>query len=610
MEANASSNNRNTAALNNGVSTRANASAIIAIRQLDVSTRVNASSNNRNTSALNNGVSTRANASSNNRNTSALNNGVSTRTNASTSSATSRTPASTSNAAATARPTSSSNANAPNVNAITPARRPPSSSNANSPTINAITPARRPTTALNLNAGIALYHPHNDNLKYRLQQYPQSVTSTVSSQSLVNVQMRPLAFYDVIEVLLAPSRLSFNQSTAAAALSAIHRALFQFPRPKQIAQVDAIIRLCAYDVASMEREQDDNFPPRLTVEVNYERISLPYIYTNNPGQPMQVENGPATPIAISNMKSLDRVSNVMKLAWHHDNNSKIKNYAVSINLMKRRTGKELVQRLRSLGVRDKQWTKEMSTATDKDVCAQTPIKASLACPVGKIKMNLPCRALPCKHLQCFDAETFICMQEKKPFRFSSALYVTSISTLTTLESMAPGANLNIEIEPDGTWAPAKTEKERTRSATTTSFGSNNIHDTINLDDDDDEEEVEKNIQSNMISSSSCINVYSPPATSTCDEEPEVIDLDSSSSIEGDDESRPEAVESDHHSPPCSPPFSSAEETAQEESESCSVSSEPPTPSSSQSANPNFGNPQGKKYRRIVTFDDSSDSDSQ
>ncbi|ODM91376.1 E3 SUMO-protein ligase PIAS1 [Orchesella cincta] len=162
---------------------------------------------------------------------------------------------------------------------------------------------------------------------------------------------------------------------------------------------------------------------------------------------MQVENGPATPIAISNMKSLDRVSNVMKLAWHHDNNSKIKNYAVSINLMKRRTGKELVQRLRSLGVRDKQWTLAMNEFT------------------------VSCSS--CKHLQCFDAETFICMQEKKPFRvFKCPVCNQHINFddfridgyfVELLGKLAPGANLNIEIEPDGTWAPAKTEKERTRA---------------------------------------------------------------------------------------------------------------------------------------------------
>ena len=43
------------------------------------------------------------------------------------------------------------------------------------------------------------------------------------------------------------------------------------------------------------------------------------------------------------------------------------------------------------------------------------LRLGLRCPLGKMRMSLPCRAYPgCKlHVQCFDASMFIQMNEKK-----------------------------------------------------------------------------------------------------------------------------------------------------------------------------------------------------
>ena len=34
--------------------------------------------------------------------------------------------------------------------------------------------------------------------------------------------------------------------------------------------------------------------------------------------------------------------------------------------------------------------------------------------LGKMRLTIPCRALTCSHLQCFDATLYIQMNEKKP----------------------------------------------------------------------------------------------------------------------------------------------------------------------------------------------------
>jgi hypothetical protein len=49
---------------------------------------------------------------------------------------------------------------------------------------------------------------------------------------------------------------------------------------------------------------------------------------------------------------------------------------------------------------------EKLTDTDLEV-ATTTLKVSLLCPLGKMRMKIPCRANTCSHLQCFDASTFL-----------------------------------------------------------------------------------------------------------------------------------------------------------------------------------------------------------
>ena len=41
-------------------------------------------------------------------------------------------------------------------------------------------------------------------------------------------------------------------------------------------------------------------------------------------------------------------------------------------------------------------------------------QVSLACPLGKMRMRVPCRPNTCDHLQTFDAELFLQMNQKKP----------------------------------------------------------------------------------------------------------------------------------------------------------------------------------------------------
>ena len=121
------------------------------------------------------------------------------------------------------------------------------------------------------------------------------------------------------------------------------------------------------------------------------------------------------------------LSNNIKIKWAAEHG---KGWVVSVFLVKKLTSDQLLDRLKERGTKNKEFTQEMikkKLNDEDDDVATTDIKVSLACPLGKMRMSAPCRPSTCDHLQCFDANLFIQMNEKKPtwlcpVCYSPALY--------------------------------------------------------------------------------------------------------------------------------------------------------------------------------------------
>jgi E3 SUMO-protein ligase PIAS1 len=52
-------------------------------------------------------------------------------------------------------------------------------------------------------------------------------------------------------------------------------------------------------------------------------------------------------------------------------------------------------------------------ANDPDVVA-TSQNLSLKCPITYMRLKVPCRGLGCNHIQCFDATSYLQLQEQGP----------------------------------------------------------------------------------------------------------------------------------------------------------------------------------------------------
>jgi len=236
-----------------------------------------------------------------------------------------------------------------------------------------------------------------------------------------NVKLKKLPFYDLHGDLLQPTGLVAQGS------SRFQEAQFQFQlTPQQATDIasnrdirmgskldylyQVQIRFCPLDSTA---EQGDEFPPSICVQINGKMCPLPNpIPTNKPNvEPKR----PPRPINITPLCKLSPIlQNTVNVKWAADYG---KGWVVGIWLVEKLSSEQLHERLTSKGKRDPEFTRSLikkKLSDDDDGIATTNLKVSVACPLGKMRMSMPCRPQSCDHLQCFDAALYLMMNEKKP----------------------------------------------------------------------------------------------------------------------------------------------------------------------------------------------------
>lgn len=149
---------------------------------------------------------------------------------------------------------------------------------------------------------------------------------------------------------------------------------------------------------------------------------------------------------------------------------------------------ELVTKIQGRRIHKESVIQELTkAANDPDVVATSQV-LSLKCPLSYTRLRAPCRSTSCNHVQCFDATSYLQLQEQgpqwicpicnKPAAFENLAvdqYVKDILDHTS-ESTE-----QVTIEPDGQWrAQASSEPEPKRPRYSSGVNASVI------DDDDDE----------------------------------------------------------------------------------------------------------------------------
>ncbi|XP_010839255.1 PREDICTED: E3 SUMO-protein ligase PIAS2 isoform X1 [Bison bison bison] len=294
-----------------------------------------------------------------------------------------------------------------------------------------------------------------------------------------DVQLKNLPFYDVLDVLIKPTSLvqssiqRFQEKFFIFALTpqqvreiCISRDFLPGGRRDYTVQVQ--LRLC---LAETSCPQEDNYPNSLCIKVNGKLFPLPG-YAPPPKNGIE-QKRPGRPLNITSLVRLSSaVPNQISISWASEIG---KNYSMSVYLVRQLTSAMLLQRLKMKGIRNPDHSraliKEKLTADPDSEIATTSLRVSLMCPLGKMRLTIPCRAVTCTHLQCFDAALYLQMNEKKPTWIcpvcdKKAAYESLILDGLFMEILNDCTDVDeIKFQEDGSWCPMRPKKEAMKVST-------------------------------------------------------------------------------------------------------------------------------------------------
>ncbi|CAL8092728.1 unnamed protein product [Calicophoron daubneyi] len=183
---------------------------------------------------------------------------------------------------------------------------------------------------------------------------------------------------------------------------------------------------------------DDVLPVHLLVQVNGRPVQLPPLLpSNRPG--MDGRRNPR-PINITQfLRVSPAVPNYIKLTWTHDYAAFTYNL-VGIYLMHKRSPQHLCSLLQSVAfcnadkmkselIRKLQPKADHNKSVDSsgdliandecgddddDIVMPNTLPVQLLCPLSKCRIEVPVRGRDCRHVQCYDATTYLIINERKP----------------------------------------------------------------------------------------------------------------------------------------------------------------------------------------------------
>ncbi|KAH8724714.1 E3 SUMO-protein ligase PIAS1 [Phaeosphaeriaceae sp. PMI808] len=151
---------------------------------------------------------------------------------------------------------------------------------------------------------------------------------------------------------------------------------------------------------------DIAFPSQIEVRINNEEIKANYKgLKNKPGSTRPADITSQVRISPANYRNALVVTYALTQ----------KKYNLFIYMVKKFTVEELTQRIKQRNLITRQFVlnEMMKKANDPDIEVGSSVM-SLKDPISTLKINTPCRSTICTHNQCFDAESFLQLQEQAP----------------------------------------------------------------------------------------------------------------------------------------------------------------------------------------------------
>ncbi|XP_029421251.1 E3 SUMO-protein ligase PIAS4 isoform X2 [Nannospalax galili] len=254
------------------------------------------------------------------------------------------------------------------------------------------------------------------------------------------VRLVKLPFFNMLDELLKPTELvpqsteKLQESPCIFALTPRQVELIRNSRELQpgVKAVQVVLRICYSDTSS---PQEDQYPPNIAVKVNHSYCSVPGYYPSN--KPGVEPKRPCRPINLTHLMYLSSATNRITVTWGNYG----KSYSVALYLVRQLTSSELLQRLKTIGVKHpelcKALVKEKLRLDPDSEIATTGVRVSLICPMNEKK------------------PTWTCPVCDKPAAYDQLIIDGLLSKIL---SECEDAD-EIEFLADGSWRSIRAEKE-------------------------------------------------------------------------------------------------------------------------------------------------------
>ncbi|KAE8348184.1 PINIT domain-containing protein [Aspergillus coremiiformis] len=302
------------------------------------------------------------------------------------------------------------------------------------------------------------YQSPSANQSIPIQHRPSPLTATMASHGLTSgrLSFKESPFYTVLQQLTSAVECKVREQTRD---SVELRVVLNQDVASKL-QADPNLRVMVYCAADTGLNQytksDISFPHQVELKANLDEVKA-----NLRG----LKNKPGT------TRPADMTDYIRKKPGYP--NHIVMTYALTtkkffalVNLVRRHPVEELVAELKMRKTISKeQVLREMkSKADDADIVATSSVM-SLKCPLSTLRIAVPCRSVICTHNQCFDAYSFLQLQEQAPtWSCPVCCKATSFESLQIdqyvddiLHSTSPDIE-QVVIEPDGKWSNPKVDE--------------------------------------------------------------------------------------------------------------------------------------------------------
>ncbi|KAK2761395.1 SUMO ligase siz1 [Arachnomyces sp. PD_36] len=295
-------------------------------------------------------------------------------------------------------------------------------------------------------------HPSNAHQHTEPQTHPSSATGTAMSSpfSSGRLTFKESPFFTILEPLAPVGECKVREHTR----DSLDIKITLNASVAAKLQADKNIRVMIYCAADNGLNQysksDIAFPHQVEIKANLDEVKANLRGLKN-------KPGSTRPADITNfIRKKPGYPNHVVITYALTQ----KKFYVLANLVQRHPVEELVARLKARKTisRDQVLREMRSKAEDSDIVATSTIM-SLKCPLSTLRIEVPCRTTMCTHNQCFDASSFLQLQEQAPtWACPVCNKATSFAGLQIDQYVddilrsTPSAVEQVTVEPKGDWS--------------------------------------------------------------------------------------------------------------------------------------------------------------